>query len=188
MPRDINLGASLRARQGYAQPYRSSVSALNGGTITVILDPIGDIRFDNVYELDLRLAKDFRFMNRVGMTLSGDLFNAPNKRTVLQREGLVINNAAAGNTSRGGGNRITELQSPRIGVSARSSTSKFRIKLSKERPAGSSGGPFFVLHRHRKFARLLPVILPGGFNKRCVLDQWIESHASAAFSGRRLNP
>jgi len=114
MPWDINLGASLSARQGYAQPYRSSVSGLNGGTITVILDPIGDIRFDNVYELDLRIAKDFRFMNRVGMTLSGDLFNAPNKRTILQREGLVINNAAAGNSSRAGGNRITEMQSPRI--------------------------------------------------------------------------
>jgi hypothetical protein len=114
MPWDINLGASLSARQGYAQPYRSSVSGLNGGTITVVLDPIGDIRFDNVYELDLRIAKDFRFMNRVGMTLSGDLFNAPNKRTVLQREGLVISNAAAGNSSRSGGNRITEMQSPRI--------------------------------------------------------------------------
>jgi hypothetical protein len=114
MPWDINLGASLSARQGYPQPFRSNVSGLPGGTVGVVLDPIGDIRFDNVYELDLRIAKDFRFMNRVGMTLSGDLFNAPNKRTVLQRETLIINDAAAGTTSRPAGNRITEMQSPRI--------------------------------------------------------------------------
>jgi hypothetical protein len=38
------------------------------------------------------LAKDFRFFNRVGLTLSGDLFNAPNKRTVLQRNTLVLSN------------------------------------------------------------------------------------------------
>ena len=114
MPWDINLGASLSARQGYPRPFRSNVSGLPGGTVGVVLDPLGDIRFDNVYELDLRIAKDFRFMNRVGMTLSGDLFNAPNKRTILQRETLIINDAAAGTTSRAAGNRITEMQSPRI--------------------------------------------------------------------------
>jgi hypothetical protein len=114
MPWDINLGASLTARQGYPRPFRSNVSGLPGGTIGVVLDPIGDIRFDNVYEMDLRIAKDFRFMNRVGMTVSGDLFNAPNKRTILQRETLLINDAAAGTTSRAAGNRITEMQSPRI--------------------------------------------------------------------------
>ncbi|HEX3579835.1 MAG TPA: hypothetical protein VHY33_14825, partial [Thermoanaerobaculia bacterium] len=125
-PWDINLGASLSARQGYPRPFRSSVSGLPGGTITVMLDPMGTKRFDNVYELDLRIAKDFRFMNRVGMTLSGDLFNAPNKRTVLQRETSLVRNAApqtdptkanynpTGVTSNPGGNRITEMQSPRI--------------------------------------------------------------------------
>jgi hypothetical protein len=119
-PWDINLGASLSARQGYPRPFRSSVSGLPGGTITVMLDPMGNKRFDNVYELDLRIAKDFRFMNRVGMTVSGDLFNAPNKRTVLQRETSILRNAApstanpTGVTSNPGGNRITEMQSPRI--------------------------------------------------------------------------
>ena len=114
MPWDINLGASLAARQGYPRPFRSNVSGLPGGTVGVMLEPMGNVRFDNVYELDLRVAKDFRFMNRVGMTVSGDLFNAPNKRTILQRETLIINDAAAGTTSRAAGNRITEMQSPRI--------------------------------------------------------------------------
>ncbi len=120
MPWDVNAGASLNARQGYPRPFRSSVSGLPGGTVTAVLDPIGDIRFDNVYELDLRLAKDFRLMNKVGMTISGDLFNAPNNRTILQRETLILNNGTpsatnpSGVTSRAAGNRITEMQSPRI--------------------------------------------------------------------------
>ena len=49
-------------------------------------------------------------MNRVGMTVSADLFNAPNKRTILQRETLLLSNEA----SRAAGWRITEMQSPRV--------------------------------------------------------------------------
>jgi hypothetical protein len=114
-PWDINVGASLTGRQGYAAALREAVTGLNTGTINVVLDPIGKIRFDNVYELDLRLAKDFRLPRGVGFTVSGELFNAPNKRTVLQRETLVLqnaNNTAAG--SRSAGWRITELQAPRV--------------------------------------------------------------------------
>ena len=33
MPWDINLGASLAARQGYPRPFRSNVTGLPGGTI-----------------------------------------------------------------------------------------------------------------------------------------------------------
>jgi hypothetical protein len=114
-PWDINIGASLNARQGYAAALREAVTGLNTGTVNVVLDPIGDIRFKNVYELDLRLAKDFRIANRIGVTLSGDLFNAPNKRTILQRETLVLQNANGGSTgSRAAGWRITEIQAPRV--------------------------------------------------------------------------
>jgi hypothetical protein len=114
-PWDINIGASLNARQGYAAVLREAVTGLNTGTVNVVLDPIGDVRFDNVYELDLRIAKDFRFANRVGLTISGDLFNAPNKRTVLQRETLILQNANGGAAgSRSAGWRITELQAPRV--------------------------------------------------------------------------
>jgi hypothetical protein len=114
-PWDVNVGASLTGRQGYAAALREAVTGLNTGTVNVVLDPIGDIRFDNVYELDLRFAKDFHLPKGVGFTVSGDLFNAPNKRTVLQRETLVLQNA---NNSPGGsrsaGWRITELQAPRV--------------------------------------------------------------------------
>ncbi len=110
LPWDFNVGASLTARQGYPAVFRDNVTGQRGGTSAVILNPVGDIRFDNVYELDLRAAKDFRIMNRVGITLSGDLFNAPNKRTVLQRDTLLLQNEI----SRSAGYRITELQAPRV--------------------------------------------------------------------------
>ena len=121
-PWDINLGASLSARQGYPAPLRDSNTGTRGGDLTVVLDDIGTIRFKNVYELDLRIAKDFRIANRLGLTLSGDLFNAPNKRTVLQRNTIVLQ---SGTVTENGvrrnaevtaptGWRITELQAPRV--------------------------------------------------------------------------
>ena len=142
MPWDINLGASLSARQGYPRPFRSNVSGLPGGTIGVVLDPIGDIRFDNVYELDLRIAKDFRFMNRVGMTLSGDLFNAPNKRTILQRETLAHQRMPLrGDEASRGGRRQPHR---RDAVAAHLETRRevqllsLNVQPSTERPAGAS--------------------------------------------------
>jgi hypothetical protein len=89
---------------------RDNITGIRGGPGAVVLDPVGSIRFSNVYELDLRIAKEFRFRNRAGLTLSGDLFNAPNKRTVLQRETLVLQNG----NSRAAGWRITEIQAPRV--------------------------------------------------------------------------
>ncbi len=109
-PWDINIGANLSARQGYPAPFRDTVTGQRGGNLAVVLNPVGDIRNANVYELDLRLAKDFRFFNRVGMTLSGDLFNVPNKRTILQRATGIMQNEA----SLASGYRIRELQSPRV--------------------------------------------------------------------------
>jgi hypothetical protein len=109
-PWDINLGASLSARQGYPAPLRDTVTGLRGGNQAVVLNDVGSIRFDNVYELDLRLAKDFRLANRVGLNVSGDLFNVPNKRTVLQRGTSIMQNEASLST----GWRIRELQSPRV--------------------------------------------------------------------------
>ena len=74
------------------------------------MNPVGQIRFANVYEFDVRIAKDFRFFNRTGLTISGDLFNAPNQRTILQRNVIILQNES----SRSAGYRIAELQSPRV--------------------------------------------------------------------------
>jgi hypothetical protein len=114
LPWDFSLGASLTGRQGYPFPAQDLASNLNAEANNgheqifdafIIADPIGETRMPNVYELDLRAAKDFRFMNRVGLTLTADLFNAPNKRAILQRQT---------DFSSGTGNHIVEMQSPRV--------------------------------------------------------------------------
>jgi hypothetical protein len=109
LPWDFSLGASLSARQGYPKIWRDEITVDNG-VDDVVLNKIGSVRFPNVYELDLRAAKDFRIMNRFGITLSADLFNLPNKRTVLQRETLLFSDSESSPV----GNQIEELQSPRI--------------------------------------------------------------------------
>ncbi len=112
MPWAINLGASLVGRQGYPALYRDEVStdAHPLGYNDVILNDIGDERFANVMEVDLRVAKDFRIMNKFGITLAADLFNVANKRGILQRDTLIMFDGEAS----GSGNEITEMQSPRV--------------------------------------------------------------------------
>ena len=112
-PWDINIGANLLYRQGYANVLRDTVSGLRGGTATVALEEVGSRRFDNVYQLDLRVAKDFRVLNLVTFTISADVFNATNERTILQRNGAIFNNAGT-DTSAPQGYRITEMQAPRV--------------------------------------------------------------------------
>jgi hypothetical protein len=110
LPWDFSLGASLTGRQGYPRPIREAITGDDNITREVVVAPVGDLRFPNVYELDLRAAKDFRFMNRVGVTISADLFNVPNQRTVLQRQTL----GGVDGDDPGNFNRISELQSPRV--------------------------------------------------------------------------
>jgi hypothetical protein len=128
LPWDFSVGASLTGRQGYPEALRVNASDMCfSGSATcnadisteksLVLEPIGDRRFPNVYELDLRAAKDFRFMNRVGLTISADLFNVPNQRTVLQRGtnfSAVADPTVTPVVVTGGAGRITELQSPRV--------------------------------------------------------------------------
>src|SRR5439155_5281695 len=61
LPWDFNVGASLTGRQGYPAPYNVSVAelGLTSNTDAAVARPVGNTRFPNVYELDLRAAKDF---------------------------------------------------------------------------------------------------------------------------------
>jgi len=113
----FSLGASALGRQGYPVPY---VARINTGPNTqggegfkqvLIVDDVDQFRLEDVFNLDLRLAKDFRF-NNVGLTLSVDAFNVTDERTVLQRgNGRLYRSRTAVQNS---ANRITEAQSPRV--------------------------------------------------------------------------
>jgi Carboxypeptidase regulatory-like domain/TonB-dependent Receptor Plug Domain len=108
LPWDLSLGASLTGRQGYpfvAQELSSNFNDQQVFDKFLVAEPVGETRMENVYELDLRAAKDFRFANRVGLTLMADLFNVPNKRAILQRQTDFTS---------GTGERVVEIQSPRV--------------------------------------------------------------------------
>jgi hypothetical protein len=112
-PLGINVGANLLYRQGYPNVLRDTVSGLRGGTATVALEEVGERRFDDVYQLDLRVAKDFRILSYGTFEVSADIFNATNQRTVLQRNGAIFNNSGT-DVATSTGYRITEIQAPRV--------------------------------------------------------------------------
>jgi hypothetical protein len=113
-PWGINLGANLLYRQGYPDVLRATVSGLrNLGAATVALEEVGERRFENVYQLDLRVAKDFRVFSFGTVSVGADIFNATNQRTILQRNGAILNNSGA-DAATSGGYRITEIQAPRV--------------------------------------------------------------------------
>jgi hypothetical protein len=103
---ETSFGFNLVGREGYPIPYAHRVTTSEGFKFILIDDDPADRRQEDLTTLDLRLAKDFRFMSGgLGVTVSADVFNVFNEQTVLQR------NTRLGVAS---GNRITELLSPRV--------------------------------------------------------------------------
>lgn len=78
-----------------------------------VIGKLDDIRLDDVFQLDLRLAKDFTFAG-VTVTPSVDVFNVLNENAVIQRENRVGDATATGFNRYAFFNNIVELQSPRI--------------------------------------------------------------------------
>ncbi|HEX2831744.1 MAG TPA: carboxypeptidase regulatory-like domain-containing protein [Thermoanaerobaculia bacterium] len=116
LPLGFNIGASLTAREGYPVPYVSRVAtggnAAGGeGFKQVLIAGVDDYRLDDVFNLDLRISKDFRFANRVGLTVGIDAFNVTDERTVLQRNTRIYRSTSRRNDP---GDRIAEYQSPRV--------------------------------------------------------------------------
>ena len=92
----IEVSANVFGRQGYPFPIFQQVSlGADSGTQVLVSPDIDSFRFDNLWNTDLRAAKEFR-MNQVRLRLIGDLFNVFNANTELVRG----NNAAAAPASR----------------------------------------------------------------------------------------
>ena len=66
---------------------------------------LDDVRYESVYEVDMRVEKVVNITATSNLTLSADLFNVTNENTVLQR----FNRLRRTNTG-----LIKEIQSPRI--------------------------------------------------------------------------
>ncbi len=124
---ETSLGFNVVGHQGYPIPFAHRVFSVNEASYKQVLvqEDAASNRHPDVQSLDLRLAKDFRFANRVGFTLSVDAFNVLNRNTVLQRNTrlgtsipvieLVRNELynPVSNANRRG-NQITETLSPRV--------------------------------------------------------------------------
>ena len=80
---DINLALSYLGRQGF--PFPASILTPNransAGTAQVILDPLGDVRYDSLNTFDMRVDKTFHF-GSVTLIPAMDLFNLTNNNTV----------------------------------------------------------------------------------------------------------
>jgi hypothetical protein len=90
-PHDLSAGAFVRYQQGYPQELFAQVPAGNlfnfyASGHLIPLTPVGDIRYDNIFTLDLNLQKVFQLANYGRITLAMDVFNVTNTNTVIQRE------------------------------------------------------------------------------------------------------
>jgi len=106
LPGGLELGASLFGREGF--PRTMIIATGLGGDGNRRLLPSGgaDIeRYDNFWNVDLRLARQFKIAGRTSANLSLDLFNILNTDSVLQRN-RQINSGAFSN--------VLEVANPRI--------------------------------------------------------------------------
>ncbi|HJT15918.1 MAG TPA: TonB-dependent receptor [Thermoanaerobaculia bacterium] len=112
-PHQITFGAAVTARDGYIIPYYRRVNARDGfGNKNVLVSGFDQFRLNDLFQLDLRLAKSFSLVRGVGLELSADLFNATNRNTVLWRDYRLY--TANGPDLAAGNNDIQDMQSPRI--------------------------------------------------------------------------
>jgi hypothetical protein len=106
LPYEFNFAANMLTRQGF--PFPQSVLSPNrangGGQVQVHIDPLGDVRYDNMTTIDLRVDRTFRF-GTVSLIPAIDVFNLTNSNTVLAQN----RNQAAANA-----NVISGIMPPRV--------------------------------------------------------------------------
>jgi hypothetical protein len=93
LPWDMEVAGNLFGKQGTPYPYFRNAALGREGTQRILLTPeLDTIRFETLWNLDLRLAKHVRFGNgRSNLQFVADLFNVFNSNTEITRE----RNAAA---------------------------------------------------------------------------------------------
>lgn len=105
LPWNTEISANMLVRQGYPMPFYVARGSGDGTQYTLAVNEIDQFRLDNVFNLDMRLAKSIKFGDG-SLTVMVDAFNVLNKNTVLER-GLAANSAAAYR-------RVEEILNPRV--------------------------------------------------------------------------
>lgn len=123
LPLNFNVAANFFARQGYLHAYSVTVNEpqflADGVTVNPahtayssqreLIIPSDNLRYANVYELDLRVEKVVPLFQKADLALSIDIFNALNDHTILQQSSSLSLRSGG----HGAGNRVEEVQSPR---------------------------------------------------------------------------
>jgi hypothetical protein len=116
-PWGLDLSGALFARQGTPYPVSLQLNAGRDGTLrTLATEQVDTYRLDDVWKLDLRLARTFKLSRNSGVTLSAEWFNALNSGVVLTRY-FFANSAAFTDTAGGavpGMGRIDQIMAPGI--------------------------------------------------------------------------
>ncbi len=96
LPWEMSVGAFVRYQQGFPQPLFGQVTTgtnlsqfYAGSGRLLLLQPLGDQRYDNIFTLDFNVQKVFELSDYGRITLAADFFNVTNENTVVQRERRV---------------------------------------------------------------------------------------------------
>jgi len=116
MPWGFDLSGGVFGKQGGPYPIHVRIPAGRDGNQRALATPeIDTTRYDNVWNVDLRLAKTIKF-GGTGLTFSAEAFNVLNNDVILSRS-RQANTATFTSTIAGaepGIGRIEEIISPRI--------------------------------------------------------------------------
>ncbi|HVG25054.1 MAG TPA: TonB-dependent receptor [Thermoanaerobaculia bacterium] len=105
-PLGIDLSAVVTGREGYINGFNRR-ERFDGVFRRYVINDFDDYRFDNLFQLDLRVAKTFQIPGGFGFEVSADVFNVTNERTVLWRDYEIAATAPVLPDPQ-------EIQSPRI--------------------------------------------------------------------------
>jgi hypothetical protein len=112
-PFKLMFGAAVVGREGYILPYFRRINNRDGigNKQVMVVDEFGSSRLPDMFNLDLRVARDFVMPYGATLNLSVDLFNVSNERTVLWRDNRMY---SANGPDTEDNNWIEQLQSPRV--------------------------------------------------------------------------
>jgi hypothetical protein len=103
LPQGFEIAGNLFARQGYIRPFNAASNNTFGENVLVA--PIGDNRLPNIWNLDLRLSKNFAIGGTARLILTADAFNVFNSSTTLRMTDAVDSAVFS---------RINEIMNPRL--------------------------------------------------------------------------
>jgi hypothetical protein len=87
LPWEMEIAGNLFGKQGTPYPYFINQALGREGTVRLLINPeLDSIRFETLWNLDLRWAKNARFGNRGSFQFTADLFNVFNSNTEITRE------------------------------------------------------------------------------------------------------